>query len=169
AGLAYGHGSESALDEAFYLVRSALHLAPDEAESFLDARLTRTEVRGALALLQRRVAERCPAAYLTREAWIGSHRFYVDERALVPRSYIGHWLLDDLSPWIETPERIESALELCTGSGCLAVLAALALPRAQIDAVDVSPEALEVARRNVADYGLEARIALLRGDLFAPL
>ncbi len=126
-------------------------------------------MRAALVLLQRRVAERRPAAYLTREAWLGPRRFYVDERALVPRSYIGHWLLGDLAPWIEAPERIGRALELCTGSGCLAVLAALALPRARIDAVDISADALEVARRNVADYGLQARIELIRGDLFAPL
>lgn len=169
AGLAFGHGSDNALDEALYLARHALALPADRAETFLDARLTRAEIRAVLRLLQRRVDERRPAAYLTQEAWIGAHRFYVDERALVPRSYIGHWLQGDLSPWIEAPERIERVLELCTGSGCLAVLAALALPRARIDAVDLSAAALEVARRNVADYGLDARIRLVQGDLFAPL
>jgi ribosomal protein L3 glutamine methyltransferase len=167
AGLAYGHGTDNALDEAFYLVRHALHLPPEQAETFLDARLTRSEIRTVLDLLQRRVRERLPAAYLTHEAWIGPHRFHVDERVIVPRSYIGHWLLGELAPWIEDAERIERVLELCTGSGCLAVLAALALPRARIDAVDVSAEALEVARRNVADYGLTNRIELIDTDLFA--
>jgi len=169
AGLAYGHGSDNALDEAFYLVRHALGLTPEQAESFLDARLTPSELRAALGLLQRRVTERRPAAYLTQEAWIGPYRFYVDERALVPRSYIGHWLLGELAPWIEDPQRIARVAELGTGSGCLAILAALAFPRARIDASDISGRALEVARRNVAAYRLEERIALLEGDLFAPL
>jgi ribosomal protein L3 glutamine methyltransferase len=166
AGLAYGHGTENGVDEAFYLVRHALHLAPDEVDGFLDARLTRSEVRAALELLQRRVEERRPAAYLTREAWIGPHRFYIDERALVPRSFIGHWLDSDLAPWIEQPGAIRDVLELGTGSGCLAVLLALALPNARVDAVDISTDALELARRNVGDYGLEARVRLLQSDLY---
>ena len=169
AGLAYGHGTDNALDEAFYLVRHALHLPPEHAESFLDARLTPGEVRAALVLLARRVEERRPAAYLTQEAWIGPHRFYVDERVIVPRSYIGHWLLGELEPWIAEPESIERVLELCTGSGCLAILAAQAFPHARIDAVDVSAPALEVARRNVADYAREGRIDLIRSDLYAAL
>ena len=169
ARLSYGHGTDNALDEAFYLLRHALNLAPDQGDLFLDARLTRSEIRTALGLLQRRVRERIPAAYLTHEAWIGPHRFRVDERAIVPRSYIGHWLLEELTPWIEQPERVGEVLELCTGSGCLAVLAALALPHARIDAVDVSAEALEVARGNVGDYGLNERIDLIQGDLFAAL
>ena len=169
AGLVFGQGTDNAIDEAFYLARHALHLPAEQAESFFDARLTRGEIRTVLRVYQRRVDERCPAAYLTHEAWIGPHRFYVDPRAIVPRSFIGHWLGGDLMPWIEAPARIGRVLELCTGSGCLAVLAALALPRARIDAVDVSPRALEVARRNVSDYGLQARIELIEGDLFAPL
>jgi ribosomal protein L3 glutamine methyltransferase len=169
AGLAFGQGSDNALDEAFYLARHTLHLPAEQAETFLDARLTRAEIRAVLRLFQQRVVERRPAAYLTQEAWIGAHRFYVDERAIVPRSFIGHWLGGDLAPWIEAPERIKRVLELCTGSGCLAVLAALALPQARIDAVDVSSQALQVARRNVADYDLAARIELIEGDLYAPL
>jgi ribosomal protein L3 glutamine methyltransferase len=169
AQLSYGHGTDNALDEAHYLVCHALHLSPDQAESFLDARLTRSEVRSAIELLWTRVRERRPAAYLTHEAWIGPHRFYVDDRVIVPRSYIGHWLLGDLTPWIPEPERVTRVLELCTGSGCLAVLAALAFEHAHIDAVDVSPEALEVAQRNVVDYGLTERIGLIRGDLYAAL
>jgi ribosomal protein L3 glutamine methyltransferase len=169
AGLAYGHGTDNAVDEAFYLVRHALHFGHDQMDAFLDARLTRSEVRAVLELLQRRVQERRPAAYLTREAWIGPHRFYIDERVLVPRSYIGHWLLGELAPWIEEPEAIGDVLELGSGSGCLAVLLALALPNSRVDAVDISTDALEVARRNVGDYGLEARIRLLQGDLYGSL
>ena len=169
AGLAYGHGTDNALDESYYLVRHALHLGHDEVDAFLDARLTRSEVRAVLELLQRRVHERRPAAYLTHEAWIGPHRFYIDERALVPRSYVGHWLLGDLAPWIDHPETIRDVLELGSGCGCLAVLLALALPNARVDAVDISADALEVARRNVGDYGLEARIRMLQGDLYGSL
>lgn len=169
AGLAYGHGSETALDEAVYLVCHGLSLPLDQAGTFLDARLLPAEIEQVLQLLQRRVIERRPAAYLTHEAWIGSHRFYVDERAIVPRSYIGHWLGGDLSPWIREPEQIADVLELCTGSGCLAIVLAHVLPVAHIDAVDISPAALAVAQRNVADYDLAGRIRLLNGDLFATL
>ena len=169
AGLAYGHGSDNALDEAAYLVLHALCLPIDRPEPFMDARLLPEEMERALLLLQRRVTERRPAAYLTHEAWIGTHRFYVDERVIVPRSYIGHWLCGDLSPWVERPAEIATALELCTGSGCLAILLAQALPNARIDAVDVSPGALAVAERNVGDYALGDRIRLRQGDLFAPV
>lgn len=169
ANLTYGHGCETALDEAVYLVCHRLALPLDQAGTFLDARLLPAEIDQVLQLLQRRVLERRPAAYLTREAWIGSYRFYVDERAIVPRSYIGHWLADDLSPWIPEPDRIADVLELCTGSGCLAIVLAHVLHEARIDAVDISPAALAVARRNVADYDLAGRIRLLEGDLFAPL
>ena len=167
AHLAYGHGTDNALDEAAYLVLRTLNLPPDRPDAFLDARVLPAEASTVLAVLQQRVRARIPAAYITREAWIGTHRFYVDERVIVPRSYIGQWLCDDLNPWIESPESIRNVLELCTGSGCLAVLLALAMPSAEIDAVDVSAEALQVARINVTDFQLDARVRLLRGDLFA--
>ncbi len=167
AGLAFGHGSDNALDEALYLVLHALSLPPDRAELFLDARLTPNEIRVVLELLQRRVRERRPAAYLTQEAWIGPHRFYIDERAIIPRSYIGQWLCGELAPWLTQPDRVGQVLELCTGSGCLAILAALALPQAQVTAVDISAAALAIAKRNVDDYGLADRIALVESDLFA--
>jgi ribosomal protein L3 glutamine methyltransferase len=169
AGLAYGHGSETALDEAVYLVCHGLSLPLDQAGTFLDARLLPAETDQVLQLLQRRVIERRPAAYLTHEAWIGPYRFYVDERVIVPRSYIGHWLAGDISHWIPEPDGIADVLELCTGSGCLAIVLAQVLPAAHIDAVDISPAALEVARRNVADYSLDERVRLLDGDLFAAL
>jgi ribosomal protein L3 glutamine methyltransferase len=115
------------------------------------------------------VRERTPAAYLTHEAWLGEFRFYVDERVIVPRSFIAELLRDGLAPWIADAKRVRSALDLCTGSGCLAVLAAHAFPKAQVDAADLSPEALQVARRNVKDYALGKRVRLVRSDLFKRL
>ena len=120
-------------------------------------------------MIERRVRERLPAAYLTHEAWLGEHRFYVDERVIVPRSFIAELLHEQLAPWVENPDAVTSALDLCTGSGCLAILAALAFPDAQVDAVDLSKDALDVAAKNVADYGLTDRIDLIESDLFAAL
>lgn len=167
ARLAFGHGSDNALDEAAYLVCHALSLPLDKLDLFADARLLPQEIDGVLALLRRRVIERVPAAYLTREAWLGDFRFYVDERVIVPRSYIAHWLMNDPAPWIAAPEAVESALELCTGSGCLAIVMAHVLPNAAVAAVDISKPALEVARRNVDEHGLADRVTLRAGDLFS--
>jgi ribosomal protein L3 glutamine methyltransferase len=169
AGLVYGHGSDNAWDEAVYLVLHALHVPAEQFEACLDARLLAAEREAALRLVQRRVVERVPAAYLTQEAWIGDVRFHVDERVIVPRSFIGEWLRDDLSAWVPDPDGVVRALDLCTGSGCLAVLLALAFPEAHVDAVDISADALAVARRNVDAHGLQARTTLYAGDLFAPL
>ncbi|KVE42244.1 50S ribosomal protein L3 N(5)-glutamine methyltransferase [Burkholderia sp. BDU5] len=169
AKLAFGHGSDNAFDEAVYLVLHTLHLPLDTLEPFLDARLAPDEIDAVLAVIERRAAERVPAAYLTREAWMHGHRFYVDERTIVPRSFIGELLDDGLQPYIEDPEFVGSVLELCTGSGCLAILAALAFPNASVDAVDLSADALEVAKINRGDYGLDERITLYHGDLYAPL
>ena len=169
AGLHFGHGTQDAFDEAAWLILHALHLPHDRLEPFLDARLTTAEKATLAALIARRIDERIPAAYLTRKAWLGDYPFYVDERVIVPRSHIAGLLLEDaLAPWIDA-ERVHAALDLCTGSGCLAVLLGLTFPRAHVDAVDLSPEALEVARRNVTDYGLEQRIELIHSDLFAGL
>lgn len=167
ADLAFGHGNASALDEAAYLVCHALSLPLDHLDAFLDARLLPAEIDRVLALLRRRVVERIPAAYLTREAFLGPHRFYVDERVIVPRSYIAHWLMSDTSAWLPAPDRVRDALELCTGSACLAIVMALELDNALVTAVDISKPALQVARRNVSDYGLEDRVNLREGDLFA--
>jgi ribosomal protein L3 glutamine methyltransferase len=169
AQLAFGHGSTQALDEAAYLVSHALSLPLDRLDAFLDASLLPAEVDRVLALLRRRVIERVPAAYLTREAFLGEYRFHVDERVIVPRSYIAHWLMADIAPWFPAPERVRDVLELCTGSGCLAIVAALEFEHAQVTAVDISEAALQVAQRNVDDYGLSERIQLLRGDLFEPV
>ena len=169
AELSFGHGSANAYDEAAYLILHTLHLPLDLLDPFLDARLSAAEIDAVLNVIERRAAQRVPAAYITQEAWMHGFRFHVDERVIVPRSFIGELLQDGLQPYVEDPEQVSAVLELCTGSGCLAILAAHAFPNADIDAVDLSAPALEVATRNVTDYKLEDRIALFEGDLYAPL
>jgi ribosomal protein L3 glutamine methyltransferase len=169
AQLAFGHGSANAYDEAAYLVLHTLHLPLDTLDPFLDARLLDTEIDAVLKVIDRRTTERIPAAYITQEAWMHGCRFHVDERVIVPRSFIGELLEDGLQPYVADPDEVGAVLELCTGSGCLAILAAHAFPNADIDAVDLSPQALEVAQINVGQYGLDDRVALFEGDLFAPL
>ena len=166
AGLAFGHGFANAYDEAAYLLLHALHLPHDRLEPFLDARLSAAERADLTALLTRRIDDRIPAPYLTHEAWLGDFRFYVDERVVIPRSFIAEVLHEGLAPYLSDPSSVRSALDMCTGSGCLAVLLAHAYPEADIDAVDVSADALAVAQRNVSDYGLAGRINLIRSDLF---
>ncbi|MCK9283761.1 MAG: 50S ribosomal protein L3 N(5)-glutamine methyltransferase [Rhodocyclaceae bacterium] len=173
AGLFFGHGCDNPWDEAVWLLLHALHLPPhlpsEQFTIYLDARLTRPEREAALKLLEERIEKRIPAAYLTHEAWLGEFRFYVDERVIVPRSYFAELFEDGLQPWIDDADRILSALDLCTGSGCLAILMAHAFPNADVDAADISEDALAVARRNVADYGLEECVELIRSDVFAAL
>jgi ribosomal protein L3 glutamine methyltransferase len=172
AGLVYGHGATNAVDEAAFIVLEALRLPIDTLDPFLDASLTLEERARLLALIDARVATRKPAAYLLNRAYIQGVPFYVDERVIVPRSFIGELLFGGLigeGSLIEDADQIESALDLCAGGGSLAILAAMKFPNARIDAVDLSADALEVARRNVAEHGLADRIALHRGDLFAPL
>jgi len=169
AGLHFGHGSSNARDEAAYLLLHTLKLPLDDLDGVLDQRLTPAEIEALEAIIQRRIEERIPAAYLTREAWLGEFRFYVDERVIVPRSYIAELLRDELYPWVVEGQAVNKALDLCTGSGCLAILLALAFPDAQVDATDLSADALEVAAHNVTDYELDKRVHLTRGDLFAGL
>jgi ribosomal protein L3 glutamine methyltransferase len=166
AGLAFGHGFANAYDEAAYLLLHALHLPHDRLDPFLDARLAASERAEIANLLARRIDDRVPAAYLTHEAWLGDFRFYVDERVVIPRSFIAEALHEGFAPYVSEPASVRSALDLCTGSGCLAVLLAHAYPEADIDAVDLSADALAVAQRNVSDYGLAGRINLIRSDLF---
>ncbi|MBV8627762.1 MAG: 50S ribosomal protein L3 N(5)-glutamine methyltransferase [Paraburkholderia sp.] len=169
ANLSFGHGSSNAYDEAAYLILHTLHLPLDLLDPFLDAKLTSSEIDAILRVIDRRATDRVPAAYITQEAWMHGFRFHVDERVIVPRSFIGELLQDGLQPYVEDPEQVSAVLELCTGSASLAILAAHAFPNADIDAVDLSAPALEVAAKNVSEYGLEERIALFEGDLFAPL
>lgn len=169
AGLAFGHGFPSAWDEAAYLLLHVLRLPQDRLDAFLDARLTAAERAEVAALFARRIDERIPAAYLTGEAWLGAFRFHVDPRVIVPRSFIAELVPDGLAPFLADPGEIANALDLCTGSGCLAILLAHAYAKADVDAADLSSDALAVAQRNVADYDLDGRINLIRSDLFANL
>jgi ribosomal protein L3 glutamine methyltransferase len=171
SGVSFGHGTTNALDEAAWLILRALDLPPHDLQAHVDRVLTPAQYAAAKALLARRVATRKPAAYLLHEAWLGKHRFYVDERVIVPRSFIAELLLAENElllaekGWV-TPAAI---LDLCTGSGCLAILAALRFPGARVDAADLSKDALAVAARNVRDYGLAERVRLVESDLFSAL
>jgi ribosomal protein L3 glutamine methyltransferase len=173
ARLVFAHGTTDPVAEAAFLVCEALHLHPDRFEMFATARVTAAEARTILGLIGRRVATRKPAAYLANKIYMRGLPFYVDERVIVPRSFIGELLEQHFGgedgSLIDDPAAVESVLDLCTGSGCLAILASRSFPNARIDAVDISKNALEVAARNVADYALEDRISLHRGDLFKPL
>lgn len=167
AKLFFGHGSSNALDEAAYLILHTLKLPLDKLDPFLDARLLPDEIDAVLRVIEQRATERIPAAYITSEAWLGGYRFYVDPRVIVPRSFIAELIPEQFSPWVSDPESITGILELCTGSGCLPIMLADAFPNAQIDAVDISTDALAVARRNVEEYALQDRIMLIESDLYA--
>lgn len=169
AELFFGHGSDDAFDEAAYLVLHTLHLPLDRLEPFLDAQLTQSEIYAVIEIIEKRVEQRIPAAYLTNQAWLGDLSFYVDERVIVPRSFIAELLREELSPWIEDAEEVTSVLDMCTGSGCLAILAAHTFPNASVDAVDLSADALDVAQYNVTDYHLDDQITLIESDLFTNL
>lgn len=166
AKLFFGHGSAEAFDEAAYLILHTLKLPLDKLEPFLDARLLQEEVLQVLAVIERRVTERVPAAYITNEAWLGTYAFYVDERVLVPRSFIAELVPHAFSPWVQDPESVENVLELCTGSGCLAIMLADVFGNAVVDAVDISQDALAVAERNIRDYKLEGRVNPIESDLY---
>lgn len=170
AGLVYGHGAANAVDEAAFLLLEALALPIDDINPWLDARLTAPERSRLAELIAARIETRKPAAYLVNKAYIQGVPFYVDERVIVPRSFLGELMLgEEIFPPAPDPEAVSSVLDLCTGSGCLAILAAFAFPNAEIEAVDLSESALDVAARNVAEHELEDRIILHKGDLFAPL
>ena len=169
AGLSFGHGCTCAEDEVAWLLSATLDIPFDELDKAWSDTLT-TEQR---ATLTQRLNERCdtktPLAYILGEAWLGPYIFKIDRRVIVPRSFIAELLMDDLAPWVQNPDAITRVADICTGSSCLAILAALHFPNSQVDAVDLSPEALEVARINVDLYGIEDRLKLHQGDLMAPL
>lgn len=167
--LFFGHGSDNAFDEAVYLLLHTLKLPLDRLEPFLDARLSEQEIDTLLHLIERRAKDRVPVAYLTHEALLGDYRFYVDERVIVPRSFIAELIPEQFHPWVQNPDGVMSVLELCTGSGCLAIMLADVFPNAQIDAVDLSTDALEVAKKNVNDYELLDRVTLYHSDLYHQL
>ena len=169
AQLYFGHGSDNAFDEAAYLLLHTLKLPLDQLDPFLDARLTTDEIQTLLGLIERRANDRVPVAYLTNEALLSDYRFYVDERVIVPRSFIAELIPEQFQPWVPDPDAVHKVLELCTGSGCLAIMLADAFPNAQIDAVDLSVDALEVAKKNVADYELQDRVTFYQSDLYEKL
>ena len=162
----FGHGTDNAYDESVWLIMSALHLPMDTLENFFDARLTPKEAKHLAHLIERRVTDRTPTAYLLREAWLKGFKFYVDERVIVPRSFIAELLENGLHPWIEYQEMVESAADICTGSGCLGVLLAHTFPNAAIDVVDISPDAIAVANINIKNYGLEEQVTAIASDMF---
>jgi ribosomal protein L3 glutamine methyltransferase len=174
ARLSYGHGTATALDEAAFMVLEGLSLPVDDLAPWLEARLTRAEREKLIGLFEARIATRKPAPYLLGKAYIQGVPFRVDERVIVPRSYLGELMMTgaltegDVA-LLPDPMAVETVLDLCTGSGCLAILAAMTFPEAHVDAVDLSKEALEVAKLNLADHGLEDRISLRAGDLFHPV
>lgn len=165
----YGHGTDNAYDEAVWLIMSALHLPHDTLNNFLDARLTTAERQKLAGFIDQRITEHKPTAYLVKEAWLQGFKFYVDERVIVPRSFIAELLSEDLSPWIEYPEMIESAADICTGSGCLGILLANSFPNAAIDVIDISPDAIDVANINISNYGLQDQITAIQSDMFTAL
>ena len=166
AKLFFGHGSAEAFDEAAYLILHTLRLPLDKLEPFLDARLLPDEVLQVLAVIERRAVDRVPAAYITNEAWLGTYAFYVDERVLVPRSFIAELVPERFSPWVSDPDAVENILELCTGSGCLAIMMADAFQNSLVDAVDISLDALAVAEHNIREYKLEGRVNPIASDLY---
>jgi ribosomal protein L3 glutamine methyltransferase len=166
----YGHGTDNSYDEAVWLIMSGLHLPTETLGNFLDACITKQERKHLASLIDQRVTKHTPTAYLVREAWLHDFKFYVDERVIVPRSFIAELLLDgSLSPWIEFPEMVESAADICTGSGCLGVLLAHTFPNAAVDIVDISPDAIAVSNINIANYGLEAQVTAIQSDMFSAL
>ncbi len=169
AGVSFGHGTANALDEAAWLVLRALGRPPGDVAPVAGDPVDAAGARAARALVERRIRTRKPAAYLLNEAWLGPDRFYVDERVIVPRSFIAEMARSRFAPWVKDPASVGTALDLCTGSGCLAILLARAFPRARVDAADLSPDALAVAATNVAAYRLGRRVRLVESDLFGSL
>lgn len=167
AKLFFGHGSVEAFDEAAYLILHTLKLPLDKLDPFLDAKLLPDEVLQVLGVIEKRAVDRVPAAYITNEAWLGTYAFYVDERVLVPRSFIAELIPERFSPWVADPDAVENILELCTGSGCLAIMMADAFHNSVVDAVDISADALAVAEHNIREYKLEGRVNPIESDLYA--
>lgn len=166
AKLVFGQGSANALDEAAYLILHTLSLPLDNLDMYLDAHLLPDEIAQILKVIEQRATDRVPAAYITNEAWLGTYQFYVDERVIVPRSFIAELIPGYLSPWVSDPDAITDILELCTGSGCLPIMLADAFPQAHVVTADISAAALEVAKINVDSYELQDRITLVESDLY---
>lgn len=169
AGIFCGHGVADSFDEAVWLILGTLALPVDRLEPFLDACIPGEERLALLEAIEQRADERIPTAYILGEAWLGDFRFTVDPRVIVPRSFFAELLEDGFSPWVDDPDAVGSVLDMCTGSGCLAILMAYAFPNSNVVGADLSDEALEVAQINVTDYGLEDRVELVKTDVFSAL
>lgn len=170
AGLFYGHGNDDAFNEASQLILSSLNLPVHELpEMFLDARLSSSEKSHLLALVQKRIEQRIPLPYLTHEAWFAGLPFYVDERVLIPRSPFAELIDNQFQPWLENPTSVNRILDLCTGSGCIAIALALAFPEAQVDAVDISADALAVAQINIHKHDLQDQVQAIQSDCWQSL
>jgi len=166
----YGHGTDNAYDEAVWLIMSSLHLPHDTLNNFLDAKLTSEERAKLAGFIDERISKHTPTAYLLKESWLQGYKFFVDERVLIPRSFIAELLVNDgLQPWIEYPELVNSAADICTGSGCLGVLLADAYPDAEIDVIDISADAIDVCNINIANCGLQDRVHAIKSDMFNAL
>ena len=168
ASLYYGHGTDNALDEAASLAFFALNETPDYSDERLDKEISQAHIEKVNTLFQKRIKTRKPAAYLTHEAWFAGLPFYVNENVLVPRSPIAELIEEQFHPWITT-EKVNRILDLCTGSGCIAIACALAFPEAEVDAADISEAALEVAEKNKIKHQLEDRLNIIESDLFSNL
>jgi ribosomal protein L3 glutamine methyltransferase len=165
ANIYYGHGTDNAWDEIVYLVSAALNLPPDINPDLMNAALTIVERRRVCDLILRRIKERIPVAYLTHQAWFAGLLFYVDQRVIIPRSPVAELVEQKFAPWLQEDQYVQRILDLCTGSGCIAIACALAFPECQVDAVDISSDALEVAAINVQKYGLEGQVHLVQSNL----
>jgi ribosomal protein L3 glutamine methyltransferase len=166
----YGHGTDNSYDEAVWLIMGTLHLPLDTLDNFLDAKLTTGERSKLAGFIEQRITKHTPTAYLLKEAWLQGFKFYVDERVLIPRSFITELLVNNgLQPWIEYPELVNSAADICTGSGCLGILLADAYPDAVVDVIDISPDAIDVSNINIANYGLQDRVTAIQSDMFSAL
>ncbi|MDD2833989.1 MAG: 50S ribosomal protein L3 N(5)-glutamine methyltransferase [Methylotenera sp.] len=166
----YGHGTDNSYDEAVWLIMGALHLPLDTLDNFLDAKVTSEERNKLANFIEQRITKHTPTAYLLKEAWLQGFKFYVDERVLIPRSFIAELLVNNgLQPWIEYPELVNNAADICTGSGCLGILLADVYPEAAIDVIDISPDAIDVCNINIASYGLQDRVAAIQSDMFSAL
>jgi ribosomal protein L3 glutamine methyltransferase len=164
--VALGQLTDIAQDEALYLLLRTLDLPLDSDPSVLDRKLTKKEIESFKVILRRRIVERTPAAYLTREAFLGEHRFYVDERTIIPRSYFLEIIPQQLDQWLPDPKKVKHVVDVCTGSGCLAILLADHFPKAKVDAIDLSPDALEVAKINLKEHKVAKRVKLFESDVF---
>lgn len=169
ANVFFGHGSSHPFDEAIYLIQSALHLPIGDLSPYWDARITSREKDQLQHVLVQRVIERKPASYITGEAWLQGYSFKVDSRVIIPRSFIAELLADQLTPWVNAPEMPFDILDMCTGSACLAILAAHMFENSQVDAVDLSKDAIQVAQDNIRQHLLQDRVTAIESDLFSNL